>query len=403
VTSYNLFTTTPAIVADVDTNATNAGTEFYTTATGWVTQVRYLHPSSGGGSNVRTMGIYSTTNGTTGTLVAGPFTMPAPAAGTWVTYTLPTPLQLVAGTRYRVVTLHPVGAYAATGGYFASGAGSADLVQGILVRPNAANALSGGQGSYFYAGSLSFPTNTFNGGAYYSDVTVTDVNPSAGSAFSGSVALAGAGSLAGSGKPAVAGGTAPSGAGSLALGGSPAASGTATTGGTGTLALSGVANASGSLTLGGTGSLAFSAGTGYTGSLTLSGTGGLVLAGTPKPAGTLSLNGSGSLALSGNGSGAGTGSLNLTGSGTLTLTGAVTATGALTLGGMGQLTATGQPATGAALSRSGMGVLTLSGVPLGLPVDITATGTLGPRRWAVTLSARSRTGSLDTKRWAGSL
>jgi hypothetical protein len=224
-----------------------------------------------------------------------------------------------------------------------------------------------------------------------------------GSASSGSVALAGAGSLAGSGKPAASGSAAPSGAGALALGGSPAASGTIAPNGTGTLALSGVANAAGAVALGGTGSLAFSAGTGYTGTLTLSGTGGLALAGTPKPAGTLALAGPGSLALSGNGSGAGTGSLNLAGAGTLTLTGAVTTTGALTLGGMGQLTATGQPTTSGALSRSGTGSLTLSGVPLGLPVDITVTGTLDPRRWATTLPARSKTATLDTKRWAGSL
>jgi hypothetical protein len=245
---------------------------------------------------------------------------------------------------------------------------------------------------------------TQTGAASTKEALTFAVKVAAGSsAFAGSVALAGAGSLAGAGAPSVTGGASTSGAGALALGGSPATTGTATTGGTGTLALSGVVNAAGSLALGGTGSLAFSAGTGYTGTLTLSGTGGLALSGTPKPAGTLTLAGSGSLTLSGNGSGAGTGSLGLTGSGTLTLTGAVTATGALTLGGIGQLTATGQPNTAGALSLAGAGVLTLSGVPLGLPVDITVTGTLDPRRWATDLPARSKTATLDTKRWAGSL
>jgi hypothetical protein len=223
------------------------------------------------------------------------------------------------------------------------------------------------------------------------------------SAFTGSVALAGTGSLTGSGKPAASGSTAPSGAGALALGGTPATSGTASTGGTGALTLSGVASPAGSLTLGGTGSLSFTAGTGYTGTLNLSGTGGLALAGTPKPGGSLALGGNGSLTLSGNGAGAGAGSLTLGSTGTLTLSWTVTATGALNLAGLGTPTATGQPATGGTLGLAGMGVLTLSGVPLGLPVDITVTASLDPRRWAVTLPDRTKTATLEPRRWAGSL
>jgi hypothetical protein len=248
------------------------------------------------------------------------------------------------------------------------------------------------------------PTATVTNAPTSKEALTFAVKVAAGSsAFTGSVALSGAGSLVGTGKPAVTGSTAPSGAGALALGGSPAASGTVSPSGTGTLALSGVANAAGSLTLGGAGSLAFSAGTGYTGSLNLSGAGGLALAGTPKPTGALTLAGSGSLALSGNGSGAGAGTLGITGSGTLTLSGAVTTMGALNLGGMGQLTATGQPATGGAIGFAGNGSLTLSGAPLGLPVDITVTGTLDPRRWATTLPERSKTATLEPRRWAGTL
>lgn len=231
---------------------------------------------------------------------------------------------------------------------------------------------------------------------------VNVVAPS-GSAFSGSVALSGSGSLTGAGKPATSGSTPLTGTGSLALGGKPSTTGTVAASGTGTLTLSGAPNAAGSLALGGTGTLSFSSGTGYTGTLNLSGTGSLALTGTPKPAGTITLGGNGTLALSGSGSSNGTGTLNLTGTGTLTLSGTVTTAGALTLGGMGTLTATGRPATGAALGLTGNGILTLTGVPLGLPVDITVTATLDPQRWATALPPRSKTATLEPRRWAGSL
>lgn len=204
-----------------------------------------------------------------------------------------------------------------------------------------------------------------------------------GSSFSGSVALAGAGSLTGAGTPAVAGPVALAGSGALNSTGKPSTSGSTAPAGAGTLALSGVPNPAGSLALGGTGALTFTSGTGYTG--------------------TLALAGSGSLALSGNATGTASGTLNTTGAGTLTLSGKITATGALTLAGLGTLTATGQPATSTTLGLAGAGSLTLSGVPLGLATDITVTGTLDPRRWAVTLLPGTKTATLEPRRWAGSL
>jgi hypothetical protein len=178
--TYNLYTTTPQIAADGDTASVNLGTEFYVTATAWVTQVRYLQPSSGGTSTSRVATIYSTTNGTTGTAVAGPFTIPAGTAGTWSTYTLPTPFQLTANTRYRIAIRHPDGRYAATGNYFTNGDGDPTVTQGILVVPNKFDALGGLQGSYVYDAGNVFPNAEFSGASYYSDVTIVDTNPSAG-------------------------------------------------------------------------------------------------------------------------------------------------------------------------------------------------------------------------------
>jgi hypothetical protein len=105
-------------------------------------------------------------------MVTGPFTIPAPAPGTWGTVTLPAPQPLTPGTRYRAVIFHPAGAYAATGAYF-----TADQVAGPLVAPASATATAGAQGSYAYGPAIQYPTQTFNSAAYYADVTVTDVDP----------------------------------------------------------------------------------------------------------------------------------------------------------------------------------------------------------------------------------
>lgn len=189
MTTYNLFPGTPALAADPDATAVSLGTEFYSSATGWVTQIRFLQPISGFRNELRTCAIYSTVTGTTGTMVAGPFTMPAAVAGTWCTYTLATAFQMTAGVRYRVVIHHPYGKYAATGRYFDTGAGSTTTTQGIFTVPNLQNAAGVKQGSYFYAASIGFPGAQYQGGAYYSDATVTDVNPAGGSVSSGATSL----------------------------------------------------------------------------------------------------------------------------------------------------------------------------------------------------------------------
>jgi hypothetical protein len=178
VTSYNLFTDTPQLAAAADSDALSVGTAFYTTAPAWVTELRYLSPTPGVSASQCTAALYTTADGLTGTLVAGPITLPAPTDGAWVTGALPSPYALEPGTRYRVVVFHPNGGYVATSRYFLDGEGAADRVHGPVVIPTADNVPYYRQGSYGYGPALQFPTQSFNGASYYSDVTITDVDPS---------------------------------------------------------------------------------------------------------------------------------------------------------------------------------------------------------------------------------
>jgi len=108
IPSYNLFSGTPAFPDQAaDSSSMTMGTEFYVNKAGcYVTKVRYLQPTIGT-LTPRTMGLWSTTNGTASTKVGGDWTMPTPVAGQWCTYTLPTPLALTANTRYRIGCWHP--------------------------------------------------------------------------------------------------------------------------------------------------------------------------------------------------------------------------------------------------------------------------------------------------------
>lgn len=175
MTTYHLFDESPALAATADSGALSLGTEFYVTATSWLTELRYLQPATGGTPTRRTAALYTTTNGITGTLVAGPLLLPVPVDGEWVTGVLPSPVSLVPNTRYRVVIFHPDGQYSATSHYFDGGA--EDKVSGPLVVPKQANSLSLNQGSYKYDSWIEFPDAQFQGTSYYSDAGITDVDP----------------------------------------------------------------------------------------------------------------------------------------------------------------------------------------------------------------------------------
>lgn len=420
-TTFNIFEgAAPAGITTYDgsSGGVNVGTDFYTTASGWLTQMRYLQGATNGETqwNARQCALWrvDVVGGTSYgyTRVVGPFTMPVPTVeNSWVTYDLATPYELTPGQLYRVVIFHPSGGYPATSHYFD---GTVDRVHGIVTIPAAANVpLFDMQGTYKYTPYVDdCPDSTYNNTTYYSDVTVTSVNPAGGTDFTASGSLSGSGTLSFSG--IVAGGIQ-----SCSLSGSGTLTATATPNPAVTKALTG----SGTLTgvdqtpaMNPTGSLAGSGVLSSTinGALyvdaTLSGSGTLTGPHTVEVSSSRNLSGSGTL--SGVGKPGYSAAINLSGSGTLntTLTSldvkvnfTQSSTGTLSLvsafnitvtkalSGAGTLTSVRSIATSASIALSGEG--TFHGAKY-QTATLHITGELSPRRWA---------GDLGPQRWEGSL
>jgi hypothetical protein len=175
MTTYNLFAGTPQTGATADPQPVSVGTEFRVSGPAWLTEVRFLQPSAGTiDAQPRTAGLYTIDAGDrTGTLVAGPFTIPAPGIGAWGKYALLTAYKLTAGVEYKMVVFHPGGQYGATPGYF----NGADQTIGPITEPGGTNATLGAQGSYSYGPGMMFPTSFYNNTAYYADATISDTDP----------------------------------------------------------------------------------------------------------------------------------------------------------------------------------------------------------------------------------
>jgi hypothetical protein len=179
-------------------------------------------------------------------------------------------------------------------------------------------------------------------------------------AFVGSLGLSGAGTLAQTGRPAVARSLSLSGAGTLAEAGAPSVAGSLSGTGTGTLASVGLPSVARTLGLSGAGNLARSGAPAVATTLTLGSDATLDEVGIPAPAGTLAGSGSGTLALSGSALSSATGTLALSGSGNLAesatnpgMTAAATYSGEATLGMTGLAGGT----LGGDLALSGTGTL----------------------------------------------
>ncbi|MGW1998484.1 DUF4082 domain-containing protein [Embleya sp. NPDC001921] len=172
--TYRLWPATNGNPTDEATSPINLGTEIVLSATGWATALHFWRATLSELGPV-TGAIYAVASGSQVPGTAVSFTL----SGTgWHTATLAAPVQLTAGVRYIVVIRH-TDKYAGTGGYFTSGPGSGGITNGILTAPPAASVTSPpvGNGRYDEAGSIAAPTGTYDGGCYWSDVTVSDVNP----------------------------------------------------------------------------------------------------------------------------------------------------------------------------------------------------------------------------------
>lgn len=176
MTDYSIWPATDGPLSSFDDGvALNVGTEFFVSTTAWVTHLRWWRGTTN--VNADNLRLYRVDSASSGTMLAE-VTSPAAAGTGWQVSTI-TPIQLTAGVRYKVVAHMPTH-YVATGGYWASGGpGDGGIVNGVLTAPDTANADGGGQGT-FKTGAVAFPDGSFNGGNYWVDIILTNVDPSGG-------------------------------------------------------------------------------------------------------------------------------------------------------------------------------------------------------------------------------
>lgn len=160
-----------------DGQAINLATEFEVTVPAWVTSLWFYR----GTIDVQpdNLRLYRVDSATTGTVLAE---LSAPVLGAtlgWREFPLVTPVPLTVGQAYRVAGHFPSN-YTATGGYWTgAGPGGSGITNGFLVAPDDATATASDQGSFNYDAVPRMPDNSFGGGNYWMDVSVTDVDPTA--------------------------------------------------------------------------------------------------------------------------------------------------------------------------------------------------------------------------------
>jgi hypothetical protein len=174
VTDYSIWTTDGPFTSSAD-DPVNLGTQFSVSTQAWVIGLRYFR----GATNVNPdeLRLWRADSAAAGTSLASVIPPAAVTLG-WQVVPLGAPVELTPGQIYKSVGHFP-DHYVATSGYWTSGDGAAGLTNGILTAQNNDNAL-GGQGTFKYGAGNQFPDGTFNGGGYWVDVLVTDVDPSGG-------------------------------------------------------------------------------------------------------------------------------------------------------------------------------------------------------------------------------
>jgi hypothetical protein len=147
---------TPSIPSSVDTASVELGVRFRADVAGTITGVRFYKGSSNTGTHVGSLW----TN--TGTLLARA-TFSGESASGWQTVTFATPVAVTAGTTYVASYFAPNGRYSVNTGFFGSEYASPPLRA-------LANGADGGNGTYAYGSSPSFPGNTWLASNYWVDV-----------------------------------------------------------------------------------------------------------------------------------------------------------------------------------------------------------------------------------------
>jgi hypothetical protein len=172
VTDYSIWPATNGPLADNADVAINLGTQFSVSSQAWVTAVRYFRGTVN--VNPDDLRLWRVDSASTGTSLAN-VVPPAAVATGWQSVALLTPIELIPGQVYKVAAHMPTH-YVATPNYWTVGGGGAGITNGVLIAQSSA-ASTGGQGTFRVGAAGLFPNSTFNGGNYWIDVVVTDVNP----------------------------------------------------------------------------------------------------------------------------------------------------------------------------------------------------------------------------------
>jgi len=143
------------------------------------TQVRLMailwwQATTGASLDDRTVGLYTTNDGITGSLINGIKTQAVSGTG-WQTVTLDTPITLAPG-KYIAAVFHPTGQYSVIGDYYIAGGagygGGAGITTNEITVPSVLNAPNGRQNVFAYSNYFSFPHEMYSGGMYGIDILV---------------------------------------------------------------------------------------------------------------------------------------------------------------------------------------------------------------------------------------
>jgi hypothetical protein len=148
---------TPSVINAGDSNSTELGVKFTTSANGLITGIRFYKGTANTGPHVADLW------SSTGTLLATA-TFTSETASGWQEVNFSTPVAIVAGTTY-VASYHTSGNYSASSNYFTT-----SLTNGELTAPGTNN------GVYAYGSGSIFPTNTFKASNYWVDVVFDGSN-----------------------------------------------------------------------------------------------------------------------------------------------------------------------------------------------------------------------------------
>jgi hypothetical protein len=162
--------------ASLDSGGPSLATEFYVTATAWLTQLWFWRPTT----EVTGPVVGRVYRVDTETAVAGTDVTFTLSATGWHAAALAAAVALEPNVRYRATVRFPNN-YASTGSYWSTGPGGPGITNGPLTAPGSGGGAtqSSFQGAFVYAPGLAFPASQFSATNYWVDLTVSDTDPDA--------------------------------------------------------------------------------------------------------------------------------------------------------------------------------------------------------------------------------